>query len=142
MLTHRVGWVVALVALVPLAQCTGTEPTEPNEESLRDSFVERIEMTEGVTDFSREGDEVRFTGPDGEGDAASWRVVIDSLLVEPRQFDDDRPHEGRVTADWYVDGELVEYLGNMTALPTLYQDRGLAQECWAYWTEAEGTWDW
>ena len=142
MLTRRFGWMVALVTLVPLVQCTGTEPAVPNEGSLRNSFVERLETTEGVTDFSREGDAIRFTGPDGKGNTASWRVVIDSLLVEPRQFDDDRPYEGRVTANWYVDDELVEYLGNMTALPMLYQDRGLAQECWAFWTEAEGTWDW
>ena len=52
------------------------------------------------------------------------------------------PFEGRLTAEWYVNGELVEWLGNMTALPREYLDRGLAQECWAYWVEAERRWSW
>ena len=142
MLRHRYGRIAVLLALVPLAQCTGAEPAEPNEESLRDSFVERIETTDLVTDFMREDDELRFTGPDGGGDTTAWRVVVETLLVEPREFDEEMPYEGRVTSNWYADGELVEYLGNMTALPKVYQDRGLGQECWAYWMESEGHWDW
>ena len=56
--------------------------------------------------------------------------MIDTTLVEANEFDDAMPYTGRITSDWYVDGEIVEYLGNMTALPQDIQDRGLAQECW------------
>jgi len=36
----------------------------------------------------------------------------------------------------------VEYLGSMTALPQEFLDRGVGQECWAYWLAAEKRWDW
>ena len=142
MQTRRFGWIVVLAALVPLVQCAGAEPAEPNDESLRASFAQRIETTDLVSDFGRDGDELRFVGPDGEGGTAAWRVVIDTSLVEPRQFDEAVPFEGRLTSEWYADGEIVEYLGTMTALPQVYLDRGLAQECYANWIEAEKTWDW
>ena len=95
-----------------------------------------------MTDFTRDGDELNFSGPDRQGGTASWRVRIDTSLVEPNEFDDDLPYQGRVTSEWYANGEIVEYLGNMTALPREFLDRGLGQECWAYWVEAEGRWDW
>ena len=143
-MTRGFGWMVLLVTPLAFMQCSGVRAPDAvaSEESLRDSFAEQIEMTDQVSDFSRDGDELTFVGPDGEGSTTDWRVMVDSLLVEPRQFDDERPHEGRVTSDWYADGEMIEYLGNMTALPDAYLDRGLGQECWAYWIEAEKRWDW
>ncbi len=150
-MTRGFMWILVLVAPVALAECAGAQGPNAdagrskevmNEESLRDSFAERIQTTELVTDFVYGGDEFRFTGPDGEGGTIAWRVVIDSLLVEPRVFDEEQPYEGRVTSTWYANGEIVEYLGNMTALPEVYQDRGLAQDCWAYWMEDERNWDW
>ncbi len=120
----------------------GCAPAQADDESLRQSFAERLAETSLVTDFTRTGDELTFTGPDGAGGLAEWRVRIDTMLVEPSELDETMPFEGRLTAEWYVNGELVEWLGNMTALPREYLDRGLAQECWAYWVEVERRWSW
>ena len=137
----KLSWLssVSLMVLMALTGCAGAQA---DDESLRDSFAERIETSSFVSAFSRDGDEITFSGPGRQGGTAEWRVVIDTSLVEPNQFDDVRPYVGRVTSDWYVDGEIVEHLGNMTALPTEILDRGLAQECWANWVEAEYRWDW
>ena len=121
---------------------TGCAPAQADDDSLRESFAERLAETSLVTDFTRTGDEITFTGPDGAGGLAEWRVRIDATLVEPSELDETMPFEGRLTAEWYVNGELVEWLGNMTALPRECLDRGLAQECWAYWVEAERRWSW
>ena len=67
---------------------------------------------------------------------------IDSSLVEPNEFDEAMPYQGRITSEWYANGEIVVYLGTMTGLPQEFLDRGLGQECWAYWVEAERRWDW
>ncbi len=131
--------VASLIAAAATAGCAGAQA---NEESLRDSFAEQIATTTLVTDFERVGDEITFSGPDGEGGAAAWRVRIDTTLVEPNEFDEAMPYQGRITSEWYADGELVEWLGNMTALPDEFLDRGLGQECWAYWVEAGRRWDW
>ena len=131
--------IAPLIAAVALAGCARAQA---DEESLRNSFAGQIETSSFITDFSRDGDRLSFTGPDGGGGTAAWRVRVDSLLVEPNAYDDDRPYQGRITSEWYANGELVEYLGTMTALPTEFLDRGLGQECWAYWMEDEGRWDW
>ena len=131
--------VASLMATAATAGCAGAQA---NEESLRDSFAEQIATTTLVTDFERVGDEITFSGPDNEGGTAAWRVRIDTTLVEPNEFDEAMPYQGRITSEWYADGELVEWLGNMTALPDEFLDRGLGQECWAYWVEAERRWDW
>ena len=128
---------VGSVMVVALAGCA-----QADDESLRNSFAERIGTSDFVSEFSRDGDEITFSGPNREGGTSEWRVVIDTSLVEPNEFDDAKPYTGRITSEWYVDGEIVEYLGNMTALPQEIQDRGLAQECWANWVEAEKRWDW
>ena len=131
--------VASLIAAVAMVGCAGAQA---DEESLRNSFAERIATTTLVTDFERVGDEITFSGPDNEGGTAAWRVRIDTTLVEPNEFDEAMPYQGRITSEWYADGELVEWLGNMTALPDEFLDRGLGQECWAYWVEAERRWDW
>ena len=131
--------ITPFVLAVALSQCA---PAQADDESLRDSFAEQIATSVFVTDFTRDGDELSFSGPDTQGGTASWRVRIDTSLVEPNQFDEDLPYQGRVTSEWYANGEIVEYLGNMTALPREFLDRGLGQECWAYWVEVEGRWDW
>ena len=133
---------ILAVGLVAVGALAGCARVEANEESLRDSFAERIATSDFVADFSRDGDELTFTGPDSEGGTAAWRVLIDTSLVEPRMFDEAMPFEGRVTSEWHVNGEIVEYLGTMTALPKKFLDRGLGQECWAFWMEAERRWDW
>ena len=128
---------VGLLMVVAFVGCA-----QADDESLRNSFAERIGTSDFVSDFSRDGDEITFSGPGREGGMAEWRVVIDTSLIEPNEFDDAMPYVGRITSEWYADGEIVEYLGTMTALPTEILDRGLAQECHAYWVEAEKRWDW
>ena len=138
-MTRRWLRVAPLMAVVALASCARAQA---DEESLRDSFAERIATSSFVTDFTREGDELMFSGPNREGGTVEWRVRIDSSLVEPRARDEEMPYQGRITSEWYANGEVVEYLGTMTALPEKFLDRGLGQECWAYWVEAERSWDW
>ena len=138
MILRRLPVLPIAIALVWVA-CAAPQA---DDASLRASFAERIAGTEGVTDLSVEGDVIRFNGPDGEGGVAAWTVTIDTSLVEPNEFDDDMPFQGRITSVWTADGEVVEYLGNMTALPKEYLDRGLGQECWAYWMADDKRWDW
>ncbi len=115
---------------------------EADEESLKDSFTEQIADSEFVTDFARDGDQLKFSGPDGKGGATTWEVRIESSLVEENAYDEEMPFQGRIASEWIADGEVVEYLGNMTALPQEFLDRGIGQECWAFWIEAERRWDW
>ena len=130
-----------LGSLVAIAAVGCAQP-QADEESLRNSFAEQIATSSFVSDFAREGDELSFSGPDGEGGTATWHVRIETSLVEPNEFDDANPFQGRILSEWQKDGEIVEYLGNMTALPKEFLDRGVAQECWAYWAGAERRWDW
>ena len=106
----RVSWLscgsLIVMVMMAMAGCAGAQA---DDESLRDSFAEQIETSSFVSDFSRDGDEITFSGPGRDGGTAEWRVVFDTSLVEPNQFDDARPYTGRVTSDWYADGEIVEY---------------------------------
>ena len=138
-MTCRGQQVQLLIMVVALSGCV---QAQADDESLRDSFAERIATSSFVTDFSRDVDELTFSAPDGAGGSTSWRVRIDTSLVEPIEFDEAMPYQGRVTSEWHANGEGVEYLGTMTALPKEFLDRGLGQECWAYWVEAERRWDW
>ena len=131
-------WVAPLVGVVAL----GCAQAQADDETLRASFAERIATSSFVSDFVREGDELSFSGPDGEGGTAAWLVRIETSLVEPVEFNDANPFQGRILSEWRKDGEVAEYLGTMTALPREFQDRGVAQECWANWVEAERRWDW
>lgn len=139
----RCRWLLVgpLVAVVAVAGCAGAQ-AQADDESLRDSFAERIETSSFVSDFSRNGDELTFSGTLREGGTAEWRVVIDSSVVEPNELDDAMPYVGRITSGWYANGQVVEYLGSMSALPQEVLDRGLGQECYAYWLAEDRRWDW
>jgi hypothetical protein len=128
-----------MAMVVALAQCAGAQA---DDESLRNSFAEQVAASGFVTDFSRDGDEFTFSGPDAEDRPAAWRVRITSSFVEPNLFDEAVPFVGRITSEWYVNDELVEYLNTMSALPKKYLDLGVGQECWGNWIEAERRWDW
>ncbi len=141
-MTPRDVWITSVIFIFIAAGTGGCAQSQADDESLRGSFAERISTSDFVTNFSREGDDLSFSGPDGKGGSAEWRVRIETSLVEPNLFDEAMPYQGRVTSEWTANGELVEYLGNMTALPKEFLDRGLAQECWAYWVKAEDRWDW
>ena len=130
--------VIVVVGVVAL----GCGQVEADEQGLRQSFADRIATSSFVSDFSRNNGEFTFLGPDGQGGTASWQVRIESSLVEPTDVDQSMPYQGRITSEWRADGKVVEYLGNMTALPQEFLDRGLAQECWAYWIASSARWDW
>ena len=131
---------VALIsAVLPAAGCGSGQA---NDASLRESFAQQIATSSFVSDFVRDGDHLRFTGPDGSGGTAAWEVRIETTFIEENEFDPIAPYQGRLTSEWTADGEVVEYLGNMTALPQAFLDRGLGQECWAYWIASERRWDW
>jgi hypothetical protein len=120
-------WLQA-VSLVGIA-ALGCAQTQADEESLR-------------SNFERDGAELRFSGPDGEGGTAAWVVRIETSLVELNELDDTSPLMGRILSEWEKDGDVAEFLGSMTAIPKEFLDRGLAQECWANWMEADRAWDW
>lgn len=112
---------------------------QPGEVNLARSFAEQIAAVEGVTDFRNAENTMSFTGPDGRGGTASWRVEIQSTeLVSTGE----RPTEGHVVSFWYRDAELVFPLRQMSLLPDEFLDAGVAQRCYALWDEAANRWDW
>ena len=130
-MTRRWVQAATFIAAYTFVGCTSIQP---NNESLLNSFTDQI--------ASRDGNELRFHGPNGKGGEAAWLVRIETVLVEPNEFDPVAPYYGRITSEWIADGTVVEYLNSMTALPQEFLDRGVAQECWAYWLAAERRWDW
>ena len=125
-----------LLVVVPvLAACA----MQPGEINLVSSFGEQLAAVDGVTGFQHDGNELTFTGPDGGGGFASWRVRIESTELVSG---DGRPLEGHVVSSWYRDGELIEMMGSMYTLPNEFFDTGIAQECYALWDEASNSWDW
>ena len=125
-----------LLAVTALVGCA-----TPSAQSLQDSFAEQIASVDSVRDFQRDGDHITFSAPDVSGNDAEWQVNIDSAVLEP-QDDEAVPFRGHITSSWYADGQLVEFLGSMTALPEAITDAGVAQECWALWETDTRRWDW
>ena len=134
--------VCVLVSAVVGTLTPGCAEVEADEEGLRRSFADRIATSSFVSDFAEDDGEFAFLGPDGRGSTTTWQVRIESSLVEPNELDESMSYQGRITSEWRVDGKVVEFLGNMTALPQEFLDRGLAQECWAFWIEPDARWDW
>ena len=131
------AWGVIVIGVLTLAACA----MHPGEINLRDSFAEQIASVDGVQDFERDGDELRFSGPDGRGGVANWRVRIDSVELKPGP-DERVPLEGHIVSSWWRDGELIEPLGTMSGLPTVLQDSGIAQACYALWDAELNAWSW
>ena len=133
----RRAWAATLVGATTLTACA----VQPGEMNLRDSFAEHMAAVDGVADFVRGGDELMFSGPDGRGGTASWRVHIESAVLEPGP-DEQVLYEGHVVSSWSRDGELIEPLGTMSGLPDAFLDNGLGQECYALWNAGSNAWDW
>ena len=133
----RRAWGTPLLGVLTLAACA----MEPGELNLRDSFANQIASVDGVHDFERDGDVLTFTGPDGQDGTASWRVRIESTELKPGP-DERAPDEGHVVSSWWRNGQLVEPLGTMSGLPTVLQDSGLAQVCYALWDSELNAWGW
>ena len=123
---------VAIGGLLVAACAVQPNEVQPGDANLRDSFVAQITSVDGVRAVAREGDELTFSGPDGRGRTASWRVRIDSAVVEPAPGEGASP-QGHIVSTWWRDGDEVEYLGTMTALC-------VGQECWAIWDTASRAW--
>ena len=131
----RISFLAA--ALLGMAACA----MQPGEANLIESFANQVGGVDGITDFARNGNELTFTGPDGQGGSASWHVQIESTNLVPR--DEERiPIEGHVISSWYRDGEPIEPIGTMYTLPREFFKPGLAQECYALWDTESNSWDW
>ena len=133
----RRAWTVAVGGLLAVAACA----MQPGDTDLLDSFADQIASTNGIQDFERVGDELTFSGPNGRGGTASWRVRIDSTELTPGP-DERAPLEGHIASSWWRDGELIESLGTMSGLPTVVQDNGIAQTCYALWDAELNAWGW
>ena len=137
---------VGLGALAMLVGLACAEPLdEPNEDSLKASFVAQIEADEYVRDLNVYGNEIHFARRDGSGEHVEWEVRIDSLSVEP-WAGDEADVAGRVVSGWSVAGRPVSVEvgpnGLVTDMPIWVLDAGLAPECWALWDEEAKTWGW
>lgn len=135
----------SLLALLALAACGAPKPdsaaAEADEASLRASFAAQIKAVAAVRGFERDGDEMTFTGPDGAGGEAAWRVVIDSATVQPWE-DEALPYRGIVLSTWRADGEEIRPAGSISNLPSDFLDAGIAQDCWGLWDTAGQRWTW
>jgi hypothetical protein len=137
--TTRLLRVAAVVALV--AQFTAAGCAKPTVDGLRDSFAEQLKANRFVTDFQRNGDELLFSAPDGEGSPAKWRIHIDSSVIEAYR-DETRPYKGTVKSSWFANGAAVVPRGRESNLPVELLDSGITQDCWAFWEKSTKRWDW
>ena len=117
------------------------EAVESPVSLLRSSFADQIAGVSGVDAFARNGQELTFTHLNFDGDGVAWRVVIDSVVVDPEDPDLE-PVRGDIVSSWYADGMLVEALGSMSRLPDAFLEAGLAQQCYALWDTGAVEWGW
>jgi hypothetical protein len=111
------------------------------EQQLKDSFVQQIASSGIVRDFQQQGDEILFAAKYGERLDAKWRVHVDSASLEPDR-DGTTPYKGVVKSSWYVNGEQIRPRGDQSDLPLAFLDKGIAQECWAFWDKSTHQWSW
>ncbi len=133
--TTRLLQVASLVAVLTLAACG-----KPAVEGLRDSFAEQVAANRFVKDFQRNGDDLLFSAPDSSGSPATWRVHIDSAVIE--KADDESRYKGTVKSSWFGNGEAVIPSGRESNLPVELLDNGISQDCWAWWEPDTGRWGW
>jgi hypothetical protein len=129
--------VLGLIAVALFACRAAPAP----EQQLKDSFVQQIAASGIVRDFQRNGDEVVFAANYGKRPEAKWRVHIDAASIE-RDTDGTTPQKGLVKSSWYVDGEQIRPRGDQSDLPLAFLDKGIAQECWAFWDKGQHEWSW
>jgi hypothetical protein len=113
----------------------------PGVDGLRESFAAQVASVSFVRDFKASGDELTFSGPFETEQNAQWRIHIDSAVVEP-QDDDEQPFKGTIKSSWYVNGRLIEPQGTDSGLPAEFLDKGLGQDCWAFWEKTTKRWGW
>lgn len=127
---------VAALAWLPAA-CSSA----PDAQGLRDSFARQLGANKFVEKLERNGDDITFTAPGADGGTASWKVHIDSAVIEPND-DPELPFKGTVKSSWFSNGEPVTALGRQSNLPVELTSNGLGQDCWALWDPKSQTWGW
>ena len=100
-MTCRWQQVRLLIMVVALSGCV---QARADDESCATRSRSGFATSSFVTDFSRDADELTFSAPDGAGGSTSWRVRIDTSLVEPIEFDEAMPYQGRITSEWKANG--------------------------------------
>ncbi len=126
----RFLWVALILAALPLAACGG----QPGVDSLRESFAQQVAANGFIRDFQQNGDELLFSGPDGAGGNAKWRIHIDSAVIEPNDAAnaDKQPYKGTVKSSWYANDQPIRPAGRSSNLPIELMDKGVSQDCWAF----------
>jgi len=130
---------VVCVVLVAVAAACGSDG--PDAQSLRDSFAQQLSANKFVTNFQRNGDDMTFSGPKVDGGTATWRVHIDSAVIESTQ-NESQPYKGTVKSSWTADGQPAQPKGNESNLPIELMDNGLSQDSWAFWDTSQKRWSW
>ena len=125
--------------LVVLASACGDG--RPSASDLRASFAAQLAANRFVSNVQPEDDTITFSWLATDGRVAAWRIVIDSVDVQPND-DPSLPYKGTITSSWYSDGQLVQPSGRESNLPVELTSNGLAQECWALWNSASARWEW
>ena len=128
---------VACLSAFGAVACRGAS----REQALRDSFLQQVGSSPGVSHLDRTGDEVAFTARYGEKLDAAWRVKIDSSSIE-FEADGKTPTKGGVKSTWSADGQPIQPRGSQSDLPLAFLDNGVAQQCWAIWDGKAGKWSW
>jgi len=135
--TRSRSWVLAVALLAAATGLAGCA-VEPNDANLTDSFVAQIESVGGVTNLTRDGETLSFSGPDGQGGTARWEVRIDGTeLVTAGDL------QGHVRSTWIRDGTPLDPpVGSMSFMPVPFLEAGIAQDCYAIWNDDTTTWGW
>lgn len=138
--TRMAAALLMLVGSLFTLACGGGVPATP--ENLRASFSRQVASVGLVHDFKQEGDDLTFSASYANEPNAQYRVHIDSAVVEPQQDKADQPFKGTVKSTWYVNGTAVRPRGTYADLPTEFLDKGLGQDCWAFWESKTNEWSW
>ena len=129
--------VVLILAALPIVACG----REPGGAGLRDSFAQQVAANRFIRDFERNGDDLLFSGPDGAGGSAKWRIHIDSAFVAPYP-DERQPYKGTINSSWYSNDQVIRPRGSDSNLPLELLDNGVSQDCWAFWDPETERWGW
>jgi hypothetical protein len=135
---RRAAMLVILGALSALA-CGGGAAATPD--NLRESFARQVASVGLVHDFKQAGDDLTFSASYANEPNAQYRVHMDAAVVEP-QDKADQPFKGTIKSTWYVNGTAVKPRGTYADLPAEFLDKGLGQECWAFWESKTKGWSW